>query len=244
MPNEGKAPPKYAWLGAGGVASEPAFGTGTITQGGASYVPQIARNLQTAPVIPPGAFPNGSGTGSEATSEIPGWYTKLSEDESAATRAEYQKKLEEEAAKALQQCQEEGTCVNIEDPPWVHHYDQQEAEVLLGELKVIHGGLEIAGLFGLADDLTKPLIEIVEGFIQDHFTVDAIEDWAKNLESGVGGCLTDIDFWIGIEDDPTCRVSIPSIKISFVIETIDLPEYWHDGTVSWCADGETYCLVE
>ncbi len=244
VPSEGKAPPKYAWLGAGGVASEPSFGTGTITQGGASYVPQLARNLQTDPVIPPGAFPNGSGTGSEASSEIPGWYTKLSEEESAATRAEYQKKLEEEAAKALQQCQEEGTCVNIEDPPWVHHYDQQEAEVLLDELKVIHGGLEIAGLFGLADDLTKPLLDVVEGFIQDNFTVDAIEDWAKNLESQVEGCLTDIDFWVVIEDDPTCRVSIPSIKIEFVIETVELPEYWHDGTVSWCADGETYCLVE
>ena len=63
VPQPGTTPPKYAWLGAGGVATEPAFGTGTVTQGGASYVPQIARNLQTAPVVPPGAFPDGPGTG-------------------------------------------------------------------------------------------------------------------------------------------------------------------------------------
>jgi hypothetical protein len=36
------------------------LGSGVATQGGASYVPQVARGLQTAPIIPPGAFPNGS----------------------------------------------------------------------------------------------------------------------------------------------------------------------------------------
>jgi YD repeat-containing protein len=96
VPNEGKAPPKYAWLGAGGVASETSFGTGTVTQGGASYVPQVARNLQTAPVVPPGAFPNGQGTGSENTSEIPGWSTALAEQESANTLAVYTAKQEQE----------------------------------------------------------------------------------------------------------------------------------------------------
>jgi YD repeat-containing protein len=61
-PNEGKAPPKYAWLGAEGIATElPA--TGVLTKSGASYVPQIALTLQTAQVTPPGAFPNGAGSG-------------------------------------------------------------------------------------------------------------------------------------------------------------------------------------
>ena len=57
-------PPKYAWLGATDLSTEPAQASGTITQGGAAYVPQIADDLQTAPVVPPGAFPNGQGTGS------------------------------------------------------------------------------------------------------------------------------------------------------------------------------------
>jgi YD repeat-containing protein len=97
VPSEGKAPPKYAWLGAGGVTSETSFGTGTtVTQGGASYVPQIARSLQTALVVPPGAFPNGSGTGSQYGSEIPGWYISLLSEESANTLAEYTAKVEAE----------------------------------------------------------------------------------------------------------------------------------------------------
>ncbi len=60
VPNEGKAPPKYAWLGATGVASEITF-SGTVTDGGGSYVPQIARSLQTFQAVPPGSYPNGSG---------------------------------------------------------------------------------------------------------------------------------------------------------------------------------------
>jgi DNA-binding beta-propeller fold protein YncE len=60
VPNEGKTPPKYAWLGAAGVSTETSFGSGAATQAGAAYVPQVARALQTAPVVPPGAFPNGS----------------------------------------------------------------------------------------------------------------------------------------------------------------------------------------
>ena len=94
VPNEGKAPPPYAWLGAGDVASE--FSSGVSTEGGASYVPQIARSLQTAPVVPPGAFPNGDGTGSENTAVIPGWSTALANQESANTLAAYTAKLEAE----------------------------------------------------------------------------------------------------------------------------------------------------
>ena len=71
VPNEGKTPPKYAWLGAGGVSTETSVGSGVATQGGASYVPQVARALQTAPVVPPGAFPNGS-PGTQFTA-APSW---------------------------------------------------------------------------------------------------------------------------------------------------------------------------
>ncbi len=94
VPTEGKTPPKYAWLGASGLTTETAFGTGIATEGGASYVPQVARDLQTAPVVPPGAFPNGQGTGEQYGSEIPGWYITLSSQESAATLAEYTAKQE------------------------------------------------------------------------------------------------------------------------------------------------------
>ncbi|MHB8242103.1 MAG: DUF6531 domain-containing protein [Solirubrobacteraceae bacterium] len=51
VPSTKTAPPKYAWLGAGGLASE--LPSGTVTQDGTSYVPQTGRPLQTQPVEPP-----------------------------------------------------------------------------------------------------------------------------------------------------------------------------------------------
>jgi tripartite motif-containing protein 71 len=103
VPSEGKAPPKYAWLGAAGIFTETTFESGVSTQNGVSYIPQIARDLQTAPIVPPGAFPNGQGTGSPYSSEIPGWYISLSNAESETTAAAYQKKLEEEARKRAEE---------------------------------------------------------------------------------------------------------------------------------------------
>jgi YD repeat-containing protein len=61
VPQPGTTPPKYAWLGATGLSTEPAQGSGAATQGGASYVPLIGRPLQTGPIASPGAFPDGTG---------------------------------------------------------------------------------------------------------------------------------------------------------------------------------------
>jgi hypothetical protein len=61
VPQPGTTPPKYAWLGAQGVSSEPSQASGTSTQTGASYVPEIGRPLQTGPIASPGSFPNGTG---------------------------------------------------------------------------------------------------------------------------------------------------------------------------------------
>ena len=114
VPNEGKTPPKYAWLGAAGVSTETSFGSGVATQGGASYVPQVARALQTAPVVPPGAFPNGS-PGTQFTA-APVTAGAIAGAQEIATQfwqeaeAERQKAKEREAAEALQKCQEEGGC--------------------------------------------------------------------------------------------------------------------------------------
>jgi streptogramin lyase len=58
VPNAGKAPPKFAWLGATGIESS--FTTGVITYGSTSYVPQTGRALQTEAVEAPGL---GGGTG-------------------------------------------------------------------------------------------------------------------------------------------------------------------------------------
>jgi YD repeat-containing protein len=60
VPQPGTTPPKYAWLGAAGIASEPSS-TGRIVQDGVTYVPQIGRSLQTPESITLG-LPNNSAT--------------------------------------------------------------------------------------------------------------------------------------------------------------------------------------
>ena len=69
VPNSGKAPPKYAWLGADDVASE--LASGVITEGATSYVPQTGRPLGAEEVEPPG-LPNGSG-GTPYTAQEEPW---------------------------------------------------------------------------------------------------------------------------------------------------------------------------
>jgi DNA-binding beta-propeller fold protein YncE len=129
VPQPGTTPPKYAWLGATGVSSEPSQGAGSSTQGGACYVPQVARSLQTAPVVPPGAFPNGQGTGSQDDAVIPGWYINLSSQESANTEAEYAAK---QAARKKEQ--EEALMGAGVDPKVEGLVTGEEALELAGEL--------------------------------------------------------------------------------------------------------------
>jgi streptogramin lyase len=58
VPNGGKEPPKFAWLGAEGV--EKSLASGVVTEGATSYVPQTGMALQSEEVAPPG-LPDGSG---------------------------------------------------------------------------------------------------------------------------------------------------------------------------------------
>ncbi|HXA53414.1 MAG TPA: hypothetical protein VNV37_00920, partial [Solirubrobacteraceae bacterium] len=112
-PSESKQPPKYAWLGATGAASEITF-SGTITDGGGSYIPQIARSLETFQVTPPGAYPNGSGPGAPYTTGLSAEQISLGNDLAAgapAREAERQKALEEEAKRKL--AEEDPKCALI-----------------------------------------------------------------------------------------------------------------------------------
>ena len=99
VPNEGKAPPAYAWLGAEGLKSELTI-SGTITNGAGSYVPEVARSLATETVEPPGAYPQGSGPGAPYTTSLSDATLALGSILAAgapAREGERQKALEEEA---------------------------------------------------------------------------------------------------------------------------------------------------
>jgi hypothetical protein len=60
VPNAGKTPPPYSWLGATGISDT--LPSGVITYGATSYIPQTGRPLQAAEIEPPGA-PAGTGVG-------------------------------------------------------------------------------------------------------------------------------------------------------------------------------------
>ncbi|MFZ2051951.1 MAG: SMP-30/gluconolactonase/LRE family protein [Solirubrobacteraceae bacterium] len=131
VPTEGKTPPKYAWLGAGGLATETAFGTGVATQGGASYIPQVACDLQTAPVVPPGAFPNGIGGGEQYTATI-------SAGELASAEATA-KQIYAEAEAARQESKEQ----------------EAEEAASLEEARLLEGGVDPTMSISLSGKLTK-----------------------------------------------------------------------------------------
>jgi YD repeat-containing protein len=204
VPNEGKAPPKYAWLGAGWVASEASFGTGTVTQGGASYVPQIARDLQTAPVVPPGAFPDGQGTGSEHTAEIPGWSTALANAESAATIAEYvaEQKADAEAA-ILGAMETEG-----EDP--AEYLNDEEARAKAKKLMDI---TTLAQIVDFVSSIPDGLLSFVEGAIAEHFDgAEKAIDWFRTAGEDLLKCAGEWQVCKFSDDEVSIKFSLPSIN--------------------------------
>ena len=112
VPTNGTPPTKYSWLGASGVSSE--LSSGTLVTGTVSYVPQLGSALQTQPVTPPGAVPDGLGSGAAYVAQVSAWAISSS-NEAAAKHAEEgaaeERAAEIEAAeKALQLCIEEGGC--------------------------------------------------------------------------------------------------------------------------------------
>lgn len=145
VPNEGKTPPKYAWLGAEGVSSEPSLGSGTSIESGASYVPQVARTLQTAPVVPPGAFPNGS-PGTQFTATVSPGLLQFAQEEATQiwqrAEAERQKAREEEARK-----RREELAVGAEDPKRNYFLiDPEEVKELSEDLELLATRSQLIGL--------------------------------------------------------------------------------------------------
>jgi hypothetical protein len=100
VPNGGKEPPKFAWLGAGGV--EKSLASGVITEGATSYVPQTGRALQSEGVDPVGE--GGSGGGAPYTSVVEPWVwqgTATSAAEAPGKEAGREREAAEAARAAL-----------------------------------------------------------------------------------------------------------------------------------------------
>jgi sugar lactone lactonase YvrE len=227
-PNEGKPVPKYAWMGSGGISSE-LPSSGTVTQDGGSYVPQIARSLQPEGIVPPGAYPNGSGPGGPyITHESPESIqsgVEASGNTLKLWEAEKQKEQEEEAARVAQeQCEQVPlSCVTVEDP--IKHLRAWEAEKWAKEIREKSGEPLVK--------LLATLLAVVEGpeeILEGLFGEDSVEQWANALASNLETCVSELHRTK--HSHGGCRVDIfdyePFGIDTHAIDFSDLPE------VTWC----------
>jgi DNA-binding beta-propeller fold protein YncE len=229
VPQPGTTPPKYAWLGATGLATE--LTSGTATKSGASYVPQVARSLQTEPVVPPGSFPNGTGSGSPYTATISAWSVALSEQQSAGVIAEYAAKQKAAAEQAereqIQACEVDPYSCELVDPNSVHHYREFEASHIAWALR--RGDL-YANIAELVSLIGATASETVIGAIVGHFSSDRIKLWFNVFASFLEYCVSDLHASHHLHGG--CRASIPVFEVGPVVT--DWPNFYLLPEVSFC----------
>jgi streptogramin lyase len=185
VPNAGKTPPKFAWLGAAGIESS--FTTGVVTYGATSYVPQTARPLQSEAVEPPG-LPGGSGAGAPYTMQEEPWNmqgaARAGAEAPGLEAAREQAALEAALAAAV-----------AHDP--VVMLSMADARIKgEGFLKIA----TVAELASVLGSIPTDLVDLVIGQVVDHFSIDIGLDWfhkagAKLIKcsymykQGFGKCL-------------------------------------------------------
>ena len=244
VPQPGTTPPKYAWLGAEGVSSEPALSSGVSAQSGAAYVPQLARELQTMPVVPPGAFPNGQGTGSPYTSEIPGWDIKLSEEQSAATLAEYL--AQQEALRRQAEEQAGGYEWGGDPPEEAIYFTLPEAELWYAISKA-NDTFDIVYELGkfLKHTLARGIIEWAEGLVGLHDP----EEWVNAISDGLHACTEVGNFFLEGDTAARCRIGIPMVTVfeinilGTVFAKTEIPDFRQLPNVSLCAYYGHECIL-
>jgi streptogramin lyase len=154
VPN-GKAPPKFAYLGAFGAESS--FASGVITYGATSYVPQTARALQSEAVQAPG-LPGGSGAGAAYTMQEEAW--NMQGAARAAAEAPGLEAAREQAALEAA----EGTFVD----PWVHStMNRSKAASLAEEYFEAEAFAVVAAMNDIPTDAVEALGQKFGDFLAD-----------------------------------------------------------------------------
>ncbi len=166
VPESGKAPPKFAYLGAVGIESS--FASGVITYGATSYVPQTGRKLQSEAVEPPG-LPSGSGAGSPYTMQEEPWNMQ-----GAARAAAEAPGLEAAREQAALEAAEKAAGTVID--PWTQQfYTLKEAESKAESFFEAESTGVVLSMF----DLPSDFLELLGGIAGD--TVSQFDDAYKWL---------------------------------------------------------------
>jgi streptogramin lyase len=183
-PNGGKEPPKFAWLGAGGV--EKALASGVVTEGATSYVPQTGRALQSEAVAPPG-LPDGSGAGASYIFQEEPWVLQgatREADEAPGLEAGREREAEEAACRAAPE-----SC--SEDPYWSGDVSIKTAAALSGALL----GIEVA--YYLSDGTALELAEKALEIVAEHLNINFLSKLKEVVERGLFGySLNDVAEWV------------------------------------------------
>jgi streptogramin lyase len=180
VPNGGKEPPKFAWLGAGGV--EKSLASGVITEGATSYVPQTGRALQSEEVAPPG-LPDGSGAGAPYIFQEEPWVLQgatREADEAPGLEAQREREAEEAACRA-------NPAACSEDPAWSGDVSVAAAEAVSGALE----GIEIANGLG-GGEVAEKVLEI----LAEHLEINWLSQLKAVIQKGIFGySLEDVTNW-------------------------------------------------
>jgi streptogramin lyase len=161
VPN-GKAPPKFAFLGAFGTESS--LPSGVITYGSTSYVPQTGRPLQSEAVAPPG-LPGGSGAGAPYTMQEEAWNMQ-----GAAREAAEAPGLEA----AREQAALEAAFNAAQDIDPHELFTLADARIKGEQFLKIATAAEIIDVIG---SIPESIADKVAGLIFDKFSVDIGLDW-------------------------------------------------------------------
>jgi hypothetical protein len=219
VPSGGKAP-KYAWLGASGAESE--LETGVITQAGATYVPQLARTVQTEVVEPPGAAPNGvMVTEAYVPPELP--WANQSGNEAAANTVAQQRTLEREAQEKA--CWASPLACDVEDPS--NHYRAWEAKKKAKEINKFVAAGDLTKLLGT---VFGTLADWVDGYVESHFVTATIFDWMEEYGLFLEACIRELH---GRKDSHGgCQADFSQILGA-------VPDFFEKPTIYYCLLGET-----
>jgi streptogramin lyase len=161
VPN-GKAPPKFAFLGAFGTESS--LPSGVITYGSTSYVPQTGRPLQSEAVNAPG-LPGGSGAGAPYTMQEEAWNMQ-----GAAREAAEAPGLEA----AREQAALEAAFNAAQDVDPHEMLSLADARIKGEQFLKIATAAEIIDVIG---SIPESIADKVAGLIFDKFSVDIGLDW-------------------------------------------------------------------
>lgn len=158
---------------------------------GASYVPQVARTLQTFPVIAPGAFPNGLGSASPYTAEV--FAASFASAEAQAqkdyeeTEAARQRAKKQEEEEFLSWCRSEGGCGANEGEA------EEEVSVIDPHARVelsSHGVKLISHALTVGGPILATLLSKWVGGIAGVALAEALKLVSSEALTGLNRCLT------------------------------------------------------